>query len=648
MFTRETNSLLRTVEFPIFDVDGLPCSGETGEGAVYTLAAGEMKVRANGGSWNVPTNYTLTHLGDGIYQFVFAQAEVVKGLIDVRVKKIGTIRTQTYTERVIDHPPTRIDSVGGGTVNVPPSGVVITTGTEINTVADAFTEDQVSHCVVAVGSTILFKYTFVRANSKASFVHWIGCIDTLDGFFYVRAWNYVTLAWDKIGLYKATDMIDSTNASFDTVPRRTWALSEEHTDADGNSEIQFDTTFNNIIICTDRILVGYVPTSVDVGSWLGDVPGPLIGGRVDVTLGEVQDNASTQIQRAVAIATVIPLSATANSISFHYNGNLGLSGNIDLDDDTLVGMTITLHRPANGNADDAPQTRRISAGSYDLGTQTYTATVTPPWSPEPVGTFGDDGGDYICRLWPSTTGIGTATDLSAVLAAIAAVQVDTDDIQTRLPAALVDGRMDSTIGDVQSIAAPRVQSAVAIRTVQIEAIGADTIDFHLNGQMGDEANETLAANTIIGMTIVLECPSRTVHDGSYPQTRRVTAWEDLGGNLGRATVDRAWDPTPTGDVGPEGDYSATLWPAGPDIGIAGDVTAILALLHQNSMVDNQTYSGNDLTGFRLRKFADAAALAAATPGAADGADGEIYRFIGVATYVSAGKADMFTLQQVFP
>lgn len=42
------------------------------------------------------------------------------------------------------------------------------------------------------------------------------------------------------------------------------------------------------------------------------------------------------------------------------------------------------------------------------------------------------------------TALGAADD--AVLAAIAAVQADTDNIQTRLPAALVGGRMDSSVG----------------------------------------------------------------------------------------------------------------------------------------------------------------------------------------------------------
>lgn len=64
------------------------------------------------------------------------------------------------------------------------------------------------------------------------------------------------------------------------------------------------------------------------------------------------------------------------------------------------------------------------------------------------------------------------------------------------------------------------------------------------------------------------------------------------------------------------------------------VARVLGLLHENAMLDGgagvltgPTYSDNNvLESARLRVFANAAALAAATEGAANGADGEIYRY----------------------
>lgn len=60
-----------------------------------------------------------------------------------------------------------------------------------------------------------------------------------------------------------------------------------------------------------------------------------------------------------------------------------------------------------------------------------------------------------------TTALGTADD--AVLAAIATVQADTDNLQTRLPAALVSGRIDASIG------------AMAANTLTAAALAADAV-----------------------------------------------------------------------------------------------------------------------------------------------------------------------------
>lgn len=87
-------------------------------------------------------------------------------------------------------------------------------------------------------------------------------------------------------------------------------------------------------------------------------------------------------------------------------------------------------------------------------------------------------------------------------------------------------------------------------------------------------------------------------------------------------------------------HGAGSWEGG---GGGTDTAVILGLLHQNSMVDKQVYVGTDLISWRLRTFADAAGLTAANKDALDDADGEVYRFLGEATYSSAGKADLFKI-----
>lgn len=79
-------------------------------------------------------------------------------------------------------------------------------------------------------------------------------------------------------------------------------------------------------------------------------------------------------------------------------------------------------------------------------------------------------GSPTTALGLSGTTIKTATDVAT---AVAGVQSDTDDIQARIPAALVSGRMDSSVGAM----AANVVTATAIATDAITAskIAADAI-----------------------------------------------------------------------------------------------------------------------------------------------------------------------------
>lgn len=77
----------------------------------------------------------------------------------------------------------------------------------------------------------------------------------------------------------------------------------------------------------------------------------------------------------------------------------------------------------------------------------------------------------------------------ATAAALVTVQADTDDLQTRLPAALVGGRMDSSVGAYASGQAP-LQPTVAGRTLDVTATGEAGLDF-------DNTAGTLAKGTDI-------------------------------------------------------------------------------------------------------------------------------------------------------
>lgn len=134
-------------------------------------------------------------------------------------------------------------------------------------------------------------------------------------------------------------------------------------------------------------------------------------------------------------------------------------------------------------------------------------------------------------------GLATSSSISTLSTAVAGVQTDTDDIQTRLPSALVGGKMDSHVNDVSAGAITAIQSGLAT-SASIALLQAKSND------------------------------------------------------------------------------------------IAG-------LLNENSVLDKAVFVGSNMTSARIRVFSSQTLALAATLGAADNADGEIFRYLVVATYTGS-------------
>ena len=115
----------------------------------------------------------------------------------------------------------------------------------------------------------------------------------------------------------------------------------------------------------------------------------------------------------------------------------------------------------------------------------------------------------------STAGLATATDVTnavtaidahtdsavsplATAAALAAVQADTDDLQTRLPAALVGGRIDASVGamaaDVLTSSALAGSAVTEIQTGLATAAALATAQGNITTILGYGAPPTAAAN----------------------------------------------------------------------------------------------------------------------------------------------------------
>lgn len=76
--------------------------------------------------------------------------------------------------------------------------------------------------------------------------------------------------------------------------------------------------------------------------------------------------------------------------------------------------------------------------------------------------------------------------------------------------------------------------------------------------------------------------------------------------------------------------------------ILSNTGRILGLMHDNSLLDNFVYGSNNLvTSCRQRDFVDASALAAATPGAGNGADSEVRRYAISAVDAGSGQISSF-------
>jgi len=103
-------------------------------------------------------------------------------------------------------------------------------------------------------------------------------------------------------------------------------------------------------------------------------------------------------------------------------------------------------------------------------------------------------GDPFTRLG-APAGASVSVDLAAVKAQTAVINADTDDLQTRVPAALVGGRMDSSVG------------AMAANVITATAINADAItdakvaaDVTIASVTGAVGSVTGAVGSVTGLT----------------------------------------------------------------------------------------------------------------------------------------------------
>jgi hypothetical protein len=134
-----------------------------------------------------------------------------------------------------------------------------------------------------------------------------------------------------------------------------------------------------------------------------------------------------------------------------------------------------------------------------------------------------------------------ASNQSTLATAVAAVQADTDDIQTRLPAALVGGRMSSYVGAADATVVP-TPATIATLQAAVDAIRAGLILRENTAQAGSAAT-----------TLVLDAGASAVDDFYNGLIACITSGTGAGqagtvtdytGATRTCTIDIAWATTP--------------------------------------------------------------------------------------------------------
>lgn len=235
------------------------------------------------------------------------------------------------------------------------------------------------------------------------------------------------------------------------------------------------TSGRSLLVETDGMVHG------DLKEWLGVAPNALVSSRVDASVGAMAANV---------------LSATAIAVG-----------------------AITSAKFAAG-AIDAAAIATDAIGASELAADAVAEIADQLWDEAKAGHVG--AGSF-----------GEEVQAHSLSSEVATVQSDTDDIQTRLPAALVSGRMDSDVGAMQ--AGVVTAAAIATAAIDADAIAADAIG--ASELAADAANEI--ADAVLKRDIDQVEATAPKHSLTSAILKAVSKVEDDAGTLKTYRTDGA-------------------------------------------------------------------------------------------------------------
>lgn len=199
---------------------------------------------------------------------------------------------------------------------------------------------------------------------------------------------------------------------------------------------------------------------VNVVDYLGGAAPALVGGRFDSSVGAMAANVLTATAiNADAITAAKVADGTIDAATFAAGAiNAAAIATDAITAAKIAADAITAAKVADGTIDAAT----FAAGAINAAAIATDAITAAKIAADAIGAS-ELGADAVTEI---QSGLATA-------AAQATLQADTDDIQTRLPAALVGGRMDSSVGAMA--AAVLTATAIAADAITAAKIAADAI-----------------------------------------------------------------------------------------------------------------------------------------------------------------------------
>lgn len=329
---------------------------------------------------------------------------------------------------------------------------------------------------------------------------------------------------------------------------------------------------------SDSVFVLFPSGRADIGLWLGSAPNALTSGRVDADVGALSgdstaaDNAESFFDGNGYAGTgnVIPTVTTVNGLAAGVITAAAIATDA-IDADAIADNAINAAAIATGAitaakfAAGAIDAAAIANGAIDAATFAAGAIDAAVIADGAIdaATFAAGAIDAAAI---ATDAIGSAelaasavTEIQsglATAAALATVQADTDDIQTRLPAALVSGRIDSSVGAIAANAITAASLATDAGGEIADAVWDEATSGHTtSGSFGQAVLPTRAGTAQAGAagTITLDSGASSVDDFYNNQiitltggtgTAQARIISDYVGATKVATVNGNWATTP--------------------------------------------------------------------------------------------------------